>query len=60
MSPIYVGVGTADSEARNLTLGLPLLTSDPSSPQAGDMYFNTNDYDIKYYDGSSWNETNSG
>ena len=60
MSPIYVGVGTADSEVRNTTLGLPLLTSDPSSPQAGDMYFNTNDYDIKYYDGSSWNETNSG
>ncbi len=54
MSPIYVGVGTADSEARNLTLGLPLLTSDPSSPQPGDMYFNTSDYTVKYYDGSAW------
>ncbi len=54
MSPIYVGVGTADSEARNLTLGLPLLTSDPSSPESGDMYFNTSDYNVKYYDGSAW------
>ena len=57
MSPIYVGVGTADSEARNLTLGLPLLTSNPSSPQAGDMYFNTTDYMVKYYDGSAWQDS---
>ena len=60
MSPIYVGVGTADSEARNLTLGLPLLTSDPSSPQAGDVYFNTTDNTVKFYDGSSWVSAESG
>ena len=54
MSPIYVGVGTADSEIRNTTLGLPLLATDPSSPQAGDFYFNTTDYKVKYYDGSAW------
>ena len=57
MSPIYVGVGTADSEARNTTIGLPLLTADPSSPQAGDFYFNTTTYEAKYYDGSAWKKT---
>ena len=54
MSPIYVGVGTADSEARSTTIGLPLLTADPSSPQAGDMYYSTTENTVRFYDGSSW------
>ena len=59
MTPIYVGVGTADSEVRNTTLGLPLLPADPSSPQAGDVYFNTDDNVVKYYNGTSWEKTES-
>ena len=54
MSPIYVGVGTADSEARSTTIGLPLLTADPSSPQAGDMYYSTSESKVRYYNGSAW------
>tara|TARA_B100000965_G_scaffold88680_1_gene72023 strand:+ start:2209 stop:3318 length:1110 start_codon:yes stop_codon:yes gene_type:complete len=54
MSPIYVGVGTADSEARSTTIGLPLLTADPSSPQVGDMYYSTTENWVRSYDGSAW------
>ena len=54
MSPIYVGTGTEDSEARNLTIGLPLLSTDPINPQAGDYYYNTTDNNARYYDGTEW------
>lgn len=54
MSPIYVGTGTEDSEARNLTIGLPLLSTDPINPQAGDYYYNTTDNNARYYDGTQW------
>jgi len=34
---------------------LPFYANDPtSSPQAGEMYYNTSDKIIKYYDGSRW------
>lgn len=30
------------------------LSSNPSSPVAGQIYFNTTDNELRYYDGSSW------
>lgn len=35
---------------------LPTATSDPSSPSAGDAYFNTSDSLVKVYNGSAWAE----
>ena len=31
------------------------LPSDPSNSRIGDLYYNTSDNALKYYDGSSWN-----
>jgi hypothetical protein len=31
------------------------LSSDPSNSRIGDLYYNTSDNALKYYDGSSWN-----
>ena len=36
-----------------LSLGLELLTSDPSTPETGQMWYNTTDNKARFYDGSS-------
>jgi len=37
---------------------VPTATSNPSSPAAGDVYFNTSDNKLKLYDGSEWVDQN--
>ena len=43
----------------NGTLQLAQLTSDPTSPVEGMVYYNTNTNSIRFYDGSSWNDLSS-
>jgi hypothetical protein len=33
---------------------LPTGTSDPGSAEVGDLYYNTTDNKIKFYNGSTW------
>ena len=39
-------------------ISIPTATSNPSSPTQGDMYYNSTDGTIKFYDGSLWISTN--
>lgn len=39
-------------------ISIPTATSNPSSPVLGDMYYNSNDGTVKFYDGSTWISTN--
>lgn len=39
-------------------IAIPTATSNPSSPTQGDMYYNSDDGTIKFYDGSTWIATN--
>ena len=32
----------------------PTASSNPSSPAAGDVYFNTSDNKLRFYNGSEW------
>ena len=52
---LFAGSGNNGTEAKSDRLGLPTGTSDPGSAEAGDMYYNTSENKVKYYDGSSWN-----
>ena len=48
MSPLFVGA----ANSTNRLFGN--LSSNPSSPQAGDRYYNTTDNEFRVYDGSNW------
>ena len=39
---------------------MPSLASDPGTPSAGQMYFNTTSNSIKVYNGSTWTDLSSG
>lgn len=41
-------------EIKNVPLNFPSFATDPSSPVAGDTYFNTTDSKLKTYDGTTW------
>ncbi len=43
------------SVKRLVPLHAVALAVDPSEPRIGDIYFNTVDSALKYYDGSAWN-----
>ena len=43
------------SVQRLVPLHAVALESDPSTPRIGDIYFNTIDKALKYYDGTEWN-----
>lgn len=58
--PVIVGDGTTGTEAKSDRLGIPTGTSAPSSPAAGDAYYNTSDKKYKVYDGSSWKDVGGG
>lgn len=59
-----VGIGTrnpttklhvnGDLKVENGVIKLPAFASDPGSPAAGDMYYNTTDNAVKHYDGNQW------
>tara|TARA_A100001388_G_scaffold166057_1_gene124018 strand:- start:390 stop:1397 length:1008 start_codon:yes stop_codon:yes gene_type:complete len=48
MSPLFIGA----ANSTNRLLGNQ--SSNPSSPQAGDRYYNTTDNEFRVYDGSNW------
>tara|TARA_R100000278_G_scaffold122565_1_gene109085 strand:+ start:789 stop:1796 length:1008 start_codon:yes stop_codon:yes gene_type:complete len=48
MSPLFVGA----ANSTNRLFGN--LSSNPSSPQAGDRYYNTSTNEFRVYDGSNW------
>ena len=43
------------SVKRLVPLHAVALSSNPASPRIGDIYFNTVDSELKYFDGSTWN-----
>ena len=43
------------SVKRLVPLHAVALATDPANPRLGDIYFNTTDSALKFYDGSSWN-----
>lgn len=53
MPPIYIGSST---ELKSNHVQLPTASSNPSSPAAGDMYYNTSVNKIRLYDGSAWTD----
>ena len=58
--PIYVGPNSpspgTDFEAKSDRIGFPNRSSNPSPASAGDVYYNTSDNKIRFYDGSEWQE----
>ena len=60
MSPLIVGSGITGSEGRSDRLGLPVGTTDPTTAEAGDLYYKTDTDKIRYYDGTQWNDLASG
>ena len=60
MSPLIVGSGSTGSEGRSDRLGLPAGTTDPTTAEAGDLYYKTDTDKIRYYDGTQWNDLASG
>jgi len=42
------------SVKRLVPLNAAELSTDPANPRIGDIYFNTVDSSLKYYDGSMW------
>lgn len=60
MSPLIVGSGITGSEGRSDRLGLPAGTTDPTTAEAGDLYYKTDTDKIRYYDGTQWNDLASG
>ena len=42
------------SVKRLVPLHAVALEFDPANPRIGDIYFNTTDSSLKYYDGSTW------
>lgn len=51
---IIVGNGSSGSEGHNDRWSFPTGTSDPSSPAAGDTYFNTSTQKLRVYTGTAW------
>lgn len=60
MSPLIVGSNSEGSEGRSDRLGLPVGTTDPTTAEAGDLYYKTDTDKIRYYDGTQWNDLAAG
>lgn len=48
------------SVKRLVPLHAVALESDPANSRIGDLYYNTSDSSLKYYDGTSWNPVGGG
>ena len=51
---IFVGSDNNDSKIRDNRVGLAISTSNPSSPDTGDAYYNSTDNKLTVYNGSDW------
>jgi len=48
------------SVKRLVPLHAVALATDPSAARIGDIYYNTEDEELKFYDGTNWNPVGSG
>lgn len=48
------------SVKRLVPLHAVALESDPTSGRIGDIYYNTTDEELRFYDGTNWNPVGSG
>jgi hypothetical protein len=48
------------SVQRLVPLHAVALATDPANPRIGDIYFNTAESSLKYYDGTAWNPVGAG
>ena len=48
------------SVKRLVPLHAVALESDPASGRIGDIYYNTTDEELRYFDGTDWNPVGSG
>jgi len=59
MAPIIVGSGGTGFEGKSDRIGLPVGTSDPTSPSAGEIYFNSSTNKVRQYNGTAWADLTS-
>ena len=57
---IFVGSDNNDSKIRDNRVGLAISTSNPSSPNTGDAYYNSTDNKLTVYNGSDWASAGGG
>ena len=57
---IFVGSDNNDSKIRDNRVGLAISTSNPSSPDTGDAYYNSTDNKLTVYNGSDWDSAGGG
>ena len=57
---IFVGSDNNDSKIRDNRVGLAISTSNPSSPDTGDAYYNSTDNKLTVYNGSAWSALGGG
>ena len=57
---IFVGSNNNDSKIRDNRVGLANSTSNPSSPDTGDAYYNSTDNKLTVYNGSDWASAGGG
>ena len=58
--PVIVGDGTAGVEGKSDRIGIPTGSSDPTSAEVGDLYFNIPNSTLKIYNGAGWEDLGSG
>jgi hypothetical protein len=57
---IFVGSNNNDSKIRDNRVGFAISTSNPSSPDTGDAYYNSTDNKLTVYNGSDWDSAGGG
>ena len=58
--PVIVGDGSAGVEGKSDRIGIPTGSSDPTSAEVGDLYFNIPNSTLKVYNGTSWEDLGAG
>ena len=58
--PVIVGDGTAGVEGKSDRIGIPTGSSDPTSAEVGDLYFNIPNSTLKIYNGAGWEDLGGG
>ena len=58
--PVIVGDGSAGVEGKSDRIGIPTGSSDPTSAEVGDLYFNIPNSTLKVYNGTAWEDLGAG